>query len=53
MAFRGSNEIAAATKEAFGHLAGWPATRFDDDKLLAFALACCQTPAEGCAAGGG
>lgn len=50
MAFRSGTEIAPAIKEAFDYLPGFPTHRFEADKLLAFALACCQPHAESRAA---
>jgi len=42
MALRHGDGITDATRRAFGYAPGFPATQFDGDKLVAFALACCR-----------
>ncbi len=45
MALRRDDEIGPAVRQAFGYAPGFPAERFDGDRLVAFALACCAAPA--------
>lgn len=40
MALRHDNEVTQITRETFGYAPGFPADRFDGDRLVAFALAC-------------
>ncbi len=47
MALRHDEEIALATREAYGYSPGFPADRFDGDRLVAFAFACCGMHVEG------
>ena len=46
MALRQGVDILQATKQAFGYAPGFPADRFDADKLAAFTLACCTAYGE-------
>lgn len=47
MALRHDDEITHATREAFDYMPGFPVHRFDGDRLVAFALACCRAHVEG------
>lgn len=47
MAMRLDDEITHATREAHGYSPGFPADRFDGDRLVAFALACCRAHGDG------
>ena len=42
MALRHDDEIAQATRDAHAYAPGFPSDRFDGDRLVAFALACCR-----------
>jgi hypothetical protein len=47
MAMRHDNEITHATREAHRYAPGFPADRFDGDRLVAFAVACCRVHVDG------
>jgi hypothetical protein len=47
MAMRHDDEITHATRERYGYSPGFPADRFDGDRLVAFALACCRAHVDG------
>jgi hypothetical protein len=41
MALRHDGEVDQATRDAHGYVPGFPVDRFDGERLVAFALACC------------
>lgn len=46
MALRHGDAVSEATRRAFDYAPGYPQARFDGERLVAFALACCLAAAE-------
>jgi len=47
MALRHDDEVDHAARQAYDYSPGFPADRFDGDRLVAFALACCRAKVDG------